>query len=101
RLAAIPVTGLLAYLEQVAYILARAPAAAVPIPRFPTWAGLAYYSALGPGIAAGQASGRHRSAAIAPAFVAPRVIAATALGMWANAPPQAIVIAVGDGQAVL
>jgi hypothetical protein len=29
------------------------------------------------------------------------LIAGTALGMWANAPPQAIVIAVGDGQAVL
>ena len=101
RLAAIPVTGLLAYLEQVAYLLARVPAAVISIPRFPTWAGIAYYSALGPGIAAGQASGRHRSMAIATAIVAPIVIAAVALGMWANAPAQAIVMAVGDGQAVL
>jgi len=101
RLAAIPVTGLLAYLEQVAYLLARVPAAVISIPRFPTWAGIAYYSALGPGIAAGQASGRHRSMAIATAIVAPIVIAAAALGMWANAPAQAIVMAVGDGQAVL
>jgi competence protein ComEC len=101
RLAAIPVTGLLAYLEQVAYLLARVPAAVIPIPKFPTWAGVAYYSALGPGIAAGQASGRHRSMAIATAIVAPIVIATAALGMWANAPPQAIVMAVGDGQAVL
>jgi competence protein ComEC len=101
RLAAIPVTGLLAYLEQVAYLLARVPAAVISIPRFPTWAGIAYYSALGPGIAAGQASGRHRSMAIATAIVAPIVIAAAALGIWANAPPQAIVMAVGDGQAVL
>ena len=101
RLAAIPITGLLAYLEQVAYLLARVPAAVIPIPKFPTWAGLAYYSALGPGIAAGHASGRNRRAAAVTAVLAPTLIAATALGMWANAPPQAIVMAVGDGQAVL
>ena len=101
RLAAIPITGLLAYLEQVAYLLARIPAAVVPIPRFPTWAGLAYYSALGPGIAAGHASGRNRRVAAITAVLAPTLIAATALGMWANAPPQAIVMAIGDGQAVL
>jgi competence protein ComEC len=101
RLAAIPITGLLAYLEQVAYVLARVPAAVIPIPRFPTWAGLAYYSALGPGIAAGHASGRNRRVAAVTAVLAPTLIAATALGMWANAPPQAVVMAVGDGQAVL
>jgi competence protein ComEC len=101
RLTAIPITGLLAYLEQVAYIFARVPAAAIPISRFPTWAGLAYYSALAPGIAAGELAGRPRKLAIATALLAPAVIAAAALGMWANAPPQAIVMAVGDGQAVL
>lgn len=101
RVAAIPITGLLAFLEQVAYILARVPAAALPIPRFPTWAGLAYYSALAPGIAAGHVSGRRRTIAIATAVLAPILIAATGLGMWANAPPQAFVMAVGDGQAVL
>jgi competence protein ComEC len=101
RLVAIPITGLLAYLEQVAYVLARLPAAVIPIPRFPTWAGLAYYSALGPGIAAGHTSGRNRRVAAATAILAPTLIAATALGVWANAPPQAIVMAVGDGQAVL
>ena len=101
RLAAIPITGLLAYLEQVAYLFARVPAAALPIPRFPTWAGLAYYSALAPSIGAGQVFGRKRTLALATAIVAPTLISATALGMWANAPPQAIVMAVGDGQAVL
>jgi competence protein ComEC len=101
RLSAIPVTGLLAFLEQVAYILARVPAAALPIPRFPTWAGLAYYSAIAPGIAAKQLEGRRRKLALATAVLAPAVIAAVALGMWANAPPQATVMAVGDGQAVL
>jgi competence protein ComEC len=101
RVTAIPITGLLAFLEQVAYILARVPAAALPIPRFPTWAGLAYYSAIAPGIAAEQLDGRRRKLALATAVLAPAVIAAAALGMWANAPPQAIVMAVGDGQAVL
>jgi hypothetical protein len=101
HLAAIPITGLLAYLEQVAYVLARVPAAVIPIPKFPTWAGLAYYSGLGPGIAAGHTFGRKRSVAIATAVLAPTLIAAAALGMWANAPPQAIVMAIGDGQAIL
>ncbi len=101
RLAAIPIAGLLAYLEQVAYILVRAPAAAIPIPRFPTWTGLAYYSGLAPGIAAGQLAGRRRAIAIAAAVLAPALISATALGMWANAPPQAAVMTVGDGQALL
>jgi len=99
HLAAIPITGLLAYLEQVAYVLARVPAAVIPIPRFPTWAGLAYYSALGPGVAAGHTSGRTRSVAIVTAVLAPAIIAGAALGIWANAPPQAVVMAVGDGQA--
>jgi competence protein ComEC len=101
RVAAIPIAGLLAYLEQVAYLLARVPAAAIPIPRFPTWTGLAYYSGLAPGIAAGQLSGRRRAVAIAGAVLAPILISVTALGMWANAPPQATVMTVGDGQALL
>jgi hypothetical protein len=101
RLTAIPVAGLLAYLEQVAVIFARIPAAAIPIPRFPTWMGLAYYSALAPAIAATQLNSPRRTLAALTAVLAPALIAAIALGMWANAPPQAIVMAVGDGQAVL
>jgi competence protein ComEC len=101
RLAAIPIAGLLAYLEQIAFIFARIPAAAVPIVRFPTWMGIAYYSALAPAIAATQLPGRRRALAAATAILAPALISATALGMWANAPPQAIVMGVGDGQAVL
>jgi competence protein ComEC len=101
RLAAIPIAGLLAYLEQVAFIFARIPAAAIPIPRFPTWMGLAYYSALAPAIAATQLTNRRRALAAIAAIVVPALIAATALVMWANSPPQAIVMAVGDGQAVL
>jgi len=101
RLAAIPLTGLLAYIEQVAYLFARVPAAAFSIPRFPTWAGLAYYSAVLPAVVAAHLAGRGRIAAIAVGFLAPALISTTALTLWANAPPQAIVMAVGDGQAVL
>lgn len=101
RLAAIPITGLVAYLEQVAYLLARVPAAAISVPRFPTWAGVAYYSALGPGIAAARSAGNRRMIAISTAVLAPAVIATSALVAWANDPPQAVVMSVGDGQAVL
>ena len=101
RLVALPIAGLLAYVEQVAYLLARVPAAAFTVPRFPTWAGLAYYSALAPTIVGARSNGRRRIAAVAAAVVAPTLIAGVALGMWASAPPQVSVLAVGDGQAVL
>jgi competence protein ComEC len=101
RLAALPLAGLLAYLEQVSYVLARVPAATIAVPRFPPWAGLAYYSALGPAITGAHTEGRRRVAALAAAVVAPAIIAATALGAWANSPPQVSVLNVGDGQAVL
>jgi competence protein ComEC len=101
RLAAVPISGLLAYLEQVAYLLARLPAAAIPVVRFPQWTGLAYYTGLGAVIAAGHQRGRRRSVALAAAVVGPALIACTALVLWANAPPQVSVLAVGNGQAVL
>jgi competence protein ComEC len=101
RVAALPLAGLLAYVEQVSYVLARVPAAAFTVPQFPTWAGLAYYSALGPAIAGAHYSGRRRAAAVGAAVIAPALIACAALGMWAAAPPQVSVLNVGDGQAVL
>jgi competence protein ComEC len=101
RAVAIPVTGLIAYVEQVAYLLARVPAAAIAIPKFPTWLGIAFYSALGPAIAGAHAKGQSRKVAFAMAAVAPSLISLVALAMWANVPPQAIVLNVGDGQAVL
>ncbi|HAC46506.1 MAG TPA: hypothetical protein DCF65_10635, partial [Chloroflexi bacterium] len=101
RVAALPVAGLLAYIEQLAYLLARLPAAAIPVVRFPTWAGLAYYAGLGAVIAAGHVNPRRRSLALGTAVVAPALIAGTALCMWAIAPPQVSVLAVGNGQAVL
>src|SRR3989441_9487582 len=60
RLAALPVTGLLAYIEQVSYVLARAPLAAFSIPSFRTWRGVACYSALGPAIAGANSTGHRR-----------------------------------------
>jgi len=101
RVAALPLTGLLAYVEQVSYALARVPGAAFTVPQFPTWAGVAYYSALGPAIAGAHASGRRRATAIAAAVIAPALIVCVALGTWATAPPQVSVLNVGDGQAVL
>ena len=99
--AAIPIAGLLAYLEQVAYVLARAPAAAINIPRFPTWTGVAYYAAVGPGIAALRGHGRRRRVALLVGVVAPVVISIGAMVAWAHEPGQASVLAVGSGQAVL
>lgn len=101
RAAAVPITGLLAYLEQVSDVLARVPLAAVPVVRFPPWAGLAYYVALGAVVTAAHSAGRRRTLALASGVVAPVAIACTALGMWANAPPEVSVLAIGDGQAVL
>lgn len=101
HIASLPVTGLLAYIEQVAALLSRLPAAAIPIPTFPTWLGLAYYSGLGPAIGAAHARGRRRTLAIAVAVAAPIVISTGSLVAWANSPPQVQVFGVGDGQAVL
>jgi hypothetical protein len=100
RAATLPVAGLLAYIEQLSYLLAKLPAAAVPVVRFPPWAGLAYYAGLGAVIAGGQVGAR-RSVALAGAVVAPALIAGTALCMWAYSPSQVSVLAVGNGQAVL
>ena len=99
--AAIPVAGMLTYLEQAAYVLSRAPAAAINVPRFPTWTSLAYYAALGPGIAAFRGRGRRRRFALAAAVGAPIAVSAGAMLMWASEPAQASVLAVGAGQAVL
>jgi Competence protein len=101
RIVAIPITGLVAYVEQVAYVLARIPAAAIAIPAFPTWIGIAYYSALGPFIAGAKASGQSRKIAFAMAAAAPSCIAVMALLIWSSSPAQAVVLNVGDGQAIL
>lgn len=101
RAAAIPITGLVAYIEHVAYVLARVPAAAITIPVFPTWLGVAYYSALGPAVAAAHSRGHRRKLALAATAVGPACISLVALLLWASSPPQVVVMNVGDGQAVL
>src|SRR5260370_1256324 len=70
RIVAIPITALVAYIEQVAFVLAKVPSAAIAIPTFPTWIGLAYYSALGPAIAGAKASGNRRKLAFTMAVAA-------------------------------
>jgi competence protein ComEC len=101
RLAAMPLAGLLFFMEQVAYVLAKLPAAAFPVVRFPPWAGMAYYASLGAVIIAGHVDHRRRVTALAAAVLAPAAIAGAALAIWAGSPPQASVLAVGNGQAVL
>jgi competence protein ComEC len=101
QLVGISVAGLLLYVEQVANVLARVPSAAIPIPTFPSWLGLGYYSALGPAIAGANMKGGRRKGAFAAAAIAPILISATALAAWAGSPPQVAVLDVGDGQAVL
>jgi len=101
RAVALPLAGLLAYLEQAATVLARVPLAALPIVNFPPWAGLAYYSGVGPLIVAAHSAGRRRVAAVAVGILAPLVIAAGALATWSAGPADVTVVSVGDGQSVL
>ena len=101
RAVAIPVTALVAYIEQVALVLGKVPGASIGVQAFPNWLGLAYYSGLGPAIAASKLSGRRRGFALLVAGAAPACISLLALVIWAHAQPEAIVLNVGDGQAVL
>jgi competence protein ComEC len=101
RLVALPITGLVAYIEEVGYLLARVPGAAIATPSFPTWVGLAYYSGLAPAIAGANMNGRARRLAFAGAAAAPILISIASLAIWAHSPPQASVLDVGDGQAVV
>jgi competence protein ComEC len=101
RLAALPLTGLLAYLEQVASLLARAPAAAIAVRAFPTGSGVAYYAALGGAVAAAHSRGRLRRAAVVAGLLVPLAVGGVELAAWARPAPAAAVLAVDQGQAVL
>ncbi|MDQ6917747.1 MAG: ComEC/Rec2 family competence protein [Candidatus Dormibacteraeota bacterium] len=101
RVLAIPLDALLAYLEQVAVLLAAFPLAAVPITTFPAWVGGAYYSALsGIGVAF-RTAGSRRAVALALAAGVPLAIAGGEVIAWRAHPPAAAVLDVGDGQALL
>jgi len=101
RLAAIPLDALLAYLEQVAVLLAAIPLAAIPVPSFPAWVGGAYYSTLAGAIVALRSAGARRALALALAAGVPLAIAAGEVVAWRAQPPAAVLLDVGDGQALL
>ncbi len=101
----IPVAALLAYLEQVAFVLARVPAAAVSVPSLPAAAGFAYYLGLG-GLLASfapwpAAPARRRQATLAVAILGPLLVTSGELVNWSLPHPQATVLAIGAGEAVL
>ncbi|HEX6487612.1 MAG TPA: ComEC/Rec2 family competence protein [Candidatus Dormibacteraeota bacterium] len=99
----LPLAGLLAYLEQIAAVLSRVPGAALTVPTLPATAGLAYYFGLGGLVAAwgGRGESRPRRAAVATGLIAPLLIAGGELVSWSLPHPQAAVLAIGDGQALL
>lgn len=101
RLAAVPLVALLQYLDQVAAFLARLPAAAIPVPGFPTWAGAAYYLAVGGLLAGTRFNGRARRAALVVGIAGPLLVTAGEVGVWTHRPPSATALDVGGGQAVL
>src|SRR5207248_3154351 len=101
RLAALPITAVVTYLKQVAWVLARAPYAAFTVPSFPPWAGGAYYATVGGALAAVRTAGGKRLAALLLATGAPVLIVSAELVAWTRPAPAAAVLAVGDGQAVL
>ena len=101
RVLATPIAALLAYLEQVAFLLAAMPAAAISVPSFPAWLGPAYYSGLAGLIAAFRTGGGRRLLALALAAGVPIAIAGGEVVAWRAQPPSAVLLDVGEGQAVL
>jgi hypothetical protein len=99
--AAMPLAGILVYVEQVTGLLARVPGAAFPVADFPAGAGLAYYVAVGAPLVAAHTRRTSRRVAIAVGLVVPLALAGVELVSWARPDPSVDVMAVGDGQAVL
>ena len=98
---ATPIAALLAYLEQVAIVLAAVPTAAISVPYFPAWLGPAYYSALAGLIAAYRSDGGRRWLALILAAGVPIAIASGEVVAWRAQPASAVLLDVGEGQAVL
>jgi competence protein ComEC len=98
---ALPLVGLLTYLEQVAHLLSRVPGGALSLPGFSPWSGVAYYLALGSALATRRASGPGRRTAVVVGVVIPTLIGVAELAGWARPSPSVAVMAVGEGQAVL
>ena len=85
----------------MAALLARLPAASIPVPDFPTWAGVAYYLAVGGVLAGTHFHGRARRAALVVGIAGPLLVTVGEVGMWTHRPPTATALDVGGGQAVL
>ncbi len=98
---ALPLAASLVYLEQVAAVLARVPAAAIPVPTFPGWAAAAYYSAGGVALVAARHHGGRRLAAAGLAIGVAAAVAGWQVPALLHPPPSAAFMNVGDGQAVL
>jgi competence protein ComEC len=101
QVAALPLAGLLNYVEQVAAVLARVPGAAFAAPDFPAWVGVAYYVALGAAVVGARAHAVPRKWAVAVGLIVPLAIGGAELAASGRTPPSADVLAVGGGQAVL
>ncbi|HEX6548171.1 MAG TPA: ComEC/Rec2 family competence protein [Candidatus Dormibacteraeota bacterium] len=97
----LPLTAALAYIEQVAELLARVPGAAIAIPSFPTWAGAAYYIAVGGILAGARRRGRARRYAWVLAGAIPVLITGAETAAWLAPPASAAILNIGDGEAVL
>jgi competence protein ComEC len=101
RLLVVPLVALLAYLEQVALLLASVPFGAIPVPSLPAWVGAAYYSVVGGLVAAARTAGGRRLLALALAAGVPVAIAGAEMVAWRSQPPAVVLLDVGEGQAVL
>lgn len=98
---ALPLVATVTFLQQVASLLARIPGAAVQTPGVGAWAGGAYYLAVAGGLVAVHTRDGRRHAAIAAAILGPLLVTGVEIGVWAHPSPDATVLAVGAGQAVL
>ena len=101
RSLAIPLVALLAFLEQVAGALAAIPGAAISVPACPAWVGAVYYSGVTGLLFALRSAGPRRLFALALAAGVPMAIAGGEVAAWSAHPPSAVVLDVGEGQAVL
>lgn len=98
HVAAVPLAALTRYLDQVALFLASLPAASISVPALPPPTGLAYYLVLGTALVP---TGRHRRAAIAAALGGALAITGGEVVVWSRPAPAAVVLSVGDGEALL
>ena len=95
------VVGLLTYLEQVATLLARIPAAAIEVPDFPISAAVAYYGMLSAAVIGLRLRGTARLAVLLMGPLSTVLVGGIELARWTHAETSVSVLAVGDGQAVL